>query len=146
MVCATCQAHLLGDLGQRPSLSVSVSRPCCRDGEGAHIPGKHVERHPRLTSRCWGDTSMACGVLAFTSSGAVNALLCVSWPPSLKESECVLRSCQQRGRRCILSVDREEQSVLPTRTGLSVTPGLRPASLPNPRQQQVLKAFTVLPV
>lgn len=123
VVHAMCQAHMLGALGQPPNLSVPLSSSARRDGEGVHVPEKHLERHPRLTSQCWGSTSVACGVLAFTSSGAVNTLLCVSWPPSLKVSEFVLWSCQQRGRRrCILIVDWGEQSVLPTRTRLSIAP------------------------
>lgn len=145
-VYATCQAHLLGDLGQRPSLSVSASRPHCGDGEGAHVPGKHLEQHPQLASRRRGDSSVACGVLAFISSGAVNALLYVSWPPSLKVSEFVLWSCQQRGRRCILSVDREEQSVLPTRTRLSIAPWPQACFFSKPSPIPGIKNLHILPV
>lgn len=105
---------------------------CTVGWRGCPCPREASSAAPVANVSGWGNTRVACGVLAFTSSGAVNTLLCGSWPPSLKVSEFVLWSCQQRGRRCIVSVDRGEQSVLPTRTQLGIARGLRPASSPEP--------------
>lgn len=82
--------HLLCDLGQGPNLSVPLF-PCLHheDDEGVYVTGKHLEQLPRLVPQCRGNTSVVCGVLAFTSNGAVNTLLCVSWRTSLKVSKVV---------------------------------------------------------
>lgn len=85
--------HLLCDLGQGPNLSVPRF-PCLHheEDEGVYVTGKRPEQLPRLVPRCWGNTSVVCSVLAFTSNGAVNTLLCVSWRTSLRVSKVVERN------------------------------------------------------